>query len=993
MRANASYDIKLSCFVDSPSLAAEMAKLYRPLCPLPCCWENGKQEPFTSFKWLKQHLQQDHQLFYCLVCLQRRPLFLAEQTLYTDEALQLHQKGLWKDDPAGFAGHPYCFFCGSHTLYLDGEDLMKHMLQKHFYCDFCNRDQFLFTFFCTREEMYEHFRASHKICDHPKCAGLDTMLRVYRDEFDLDVHRQREHHARPTNFKPADFTRFPSSSTSGGGSSSGSSYGVGGDARYPPLRASHSPVPQPLQASSALFRSPSPASASAAGATGGVSNAADITVASITFDFMTHQRVLDLTPKNRTDGAEGYPKGGRGRGGWRKKTKDAEATAPNSSLPASFSPFQLEAAHHRTTTTPSETATVREMGGDRPLCLSRTAGVPTHFVHPAHTILRTVLQRKGTAEDVTATAGGGERGADASEVSSPSTTTSSPVDGGESTMVVHGHWGTQPAASHPMIAYVDGDREGRGGNGENTTPSEGSTQRWRGRQGDGRVGEGSGEKTTAPFSVAPYHRTREEEDDNAATCEPKDGQERTGATATWKPHENGKKKKGISTTTTAMNAGDAAAAFSSAPIPPTLDARSAHARLDALLHQQIPQPNDYRRFTQVSRDFMDSTIKTSEYYDALTTFFSFEVLEQVIPLFLASCPMEDKRVALRELWKMKTSPEMVRREKVRREEEEAKRTQKETEEREAAEAAFRNRTINIWGSSKGGEPKGNRKGAWKKFADTIRHGEGGKGGSNALATAATPSTSPLSPRENSNGDRQGRVLRVDKEGTPVSPTPKGMTYAAVAGKKTWKTTPPSVAGHARTSPTPSMAAVTTEERDVPLGTVGGLAARAEGKKEERWMEAEEKERWKNNTHPGRRAGGGDGALPYRGADDTEGKEVEVDRAVTMMASSDAAFKNAPPRDRRRGGGDGSSWATMATAAVPQGQAALAPAAFPVDAPRPVPKPSKHVDGNANDQFPSLLSAEAQREQERRVKAATTAAAKRAGKKPQLNAWFSENKKI
>jgi len=216
-------DTKLHCLIEGQPLADEMAKLYEYLCPIKDCWQLGEQEPFYEMELLKEHLAVDHNMTYCEICLGSRPVFLCEQVVYGNEALKLHLEGKCATDSSSFTGHPPCHFCRRKgKRFYDGEALLKHMQAEHYSCDVCNREQFTFTFFENRTKLDQHFRQAHKICVHPDCASLDTMVRVFADEFELTLHRKNVHGMKSkVVFSPETFcmTSDPATWTSGSGSS------------------------------------------------------------------------------------------------------------------------------------------------------------------------------------------------------------------------------------------------------------------------------------------------------------------------------------------------------------------------------------------------------------------------------------------------------------------------------------------------------------------------------------------------------------------------------------------------------------------------------------------------------------------------------------------------------------------------------------------------------------------------------------------------------
>lgn len=451
IKKDAFFDRRLSCFVDGAELTMELKKLYLPLCPVPTCWDEvGIQIPFSNIDDLKYHMKNKHHMQYCPVCLANRPLFLSEQSLYTQEGLKHHNLGACAYDSAAFSGHPFCHFCSSRKLFMDAEKLLQHMREDHFSCDLCNRDRFTFTFFKTRDKLLEHFLNHHKICEHPNCAGQDIMLRVFRDEFDLDVHRQREHHAKPATFRPGGF-EAPHEGSRGRAADRGSS------------------------------SSP------------GVANGMDDNVVRITFDYVGSEKTVELVQR-------------RG-GGRRKPNLDggdaAEAFVPDSS------------------------------------------GLPNHFL-VKESVVRP-MRREATEEEAR------EFEEQVSAVT-----------------IQKAGWG--PSAEGKLCDLVNVDGE-----------------------------------------VQPRRKKKEKQ-----------------------KNEMGAKKESPNTR------------------------QAAEQRLDALLRRELPNPRSYDRLRNETRHFMNSVIKTSEYFATLVSLFTQEALEEIIPALIATCPQEEKGIALREMHRMRFAPEVIR---------------------------------------------------------------------------------------------------------------------------------------------------------------------------------------------------------------------------------------------------------------------------------------------------------------------------------------------
>ncbi|KAF8295256.1 hypothetical protein TcYC6_0096230 [Trypanosoma cruzi] len=189
------FDSHLQCFVHGKALANELRKMYEYVCPVPKCWCRGVQEPFCEMYPLHEHLKTDHGLGYCTICLQHRSVFLCEHQVYSKENLRLHMDGVCPHDSPSFLGHPFCRFCPK-TRFYDEDHLLEHMKQHHFTCDICNRGEFLFRYYENRKKLLQHFEREHELCDHPACASLDPMMRVFVSDLELALHKQRVHGVR-----------------------------------------------------------------------------------------------------------------------------------------------------------------------------------------------------------------------------------------------------------------------------------------------------------------------------------------------------------------------------------------------------------------------------------------------------------------------------------------------------------------------------------------------------------------------------------------------------------------------------------------------------------------------------------------------------------------------------------------------------------------------------------------------------------------------------
>ena len=151
---------------------AEVAAAVEQLVGLTCVMgaKCGETRSFDKTSELRQHYVTRHNgVSFCSVCFEGRPLFPAEQTLYTKAQLRKHESTADRcdQDESNFYGHPRCAFCG--TLHYDVEALYNHVHQKHYLCDMCERDgdKKKLVFYRGMPELIAHWREHHYYCD--KC--------------------------------------------------------------------------------------------------------------------------------------------------------------------------------------------------------------------------------------------------------------------------------------------------------------------------------------------------------------------------------------------------------------------------------------------------------------------------------------------------------------------------------------------------------------------------------------------------------------------------------------------------------------------------------------------------------------------------------------------------------------------------------------------------------------------------------------------------------
>ncbi|CAI5440734.1 unnamed protein product [Caenorhabditis angaria] len=152
-----------------------------------CKSEDGERLEFPTFMSLRQHMANNHQLSYCHICTENLNLFSRERKCYTREQLQRHIR-IGDNDDKSFKGHPQCLFC--ELKFLDEENRYKHLRKDHFFCQFCEADGTLNVFYGKHDELKQHYKQQHFICEAGECKELGI---AFATKLELDLHRASEH--------------------------------------------------------------------------------------------------------------------------------------------------------------------------------------------------------------------------------------------------------------------------------------------------------------------------------------------------------------------------------------------------------------------------------------------------------------------------------------------------------------------------------------------------------------------------------------------------------------------------------------------------------------------------------------------------------------------------------------------------------------------------------------------------------------------------------
>jgi len=254
-------------------LRSHVMPLYSHRCPVEHCNTDCKEQ-----KRLRNHLQSNHNLRYCELCVQHKQVFHSEQTLYTSVEYIAHLKG----GEGGKDGHPSCSYC--QTYFYNKSDLFAHVSAEHKMCTLCSSDGNQ-KYYRDQDMLHLHYRTSHFTCEEPSCVAKPVMT-AYRSLFDLQAHK-REIHSSSFSTSVHSSMPLPKYSSNHHGIAYNSSPGrdgtvpdlqddlkafpaLGSSAAYPPLRNPKETQKQSTDftAAEASFGSEAAAAAAVAAAAG-----------------------------------------------------------------------------------------------------------------------------------------------------------------------------------------------------------------------------------------------------------------------------------------------------------------------------------------------------------------------------------------------------------------------------------------------------------------------------------------------------------------------------------------------------------------------------------------------------------------------------------------------------------------------------------------------------------------------------------------------------
>ena len=176
-------------YIDISSLeAALQLKAYK--CPIEYC---VKEEPFSSYEDLLHHLLNNHQKFYCKVCVKDGKKFISEQKVYSKNEIMDHN--LYGDIEENIPPHHKCPYC--KELFYNDEILYKHMSNSYFMCEICNNADRKIIFYSALPNFLLHNKLYHYCCPFKECK--DVLYISFPSKKQLIEHFENKHNQKNNN--------------------------------------------------------------------------------------------------------------------------------------------------------------------------------------------------------------------------------------------------------------------------------------------------------------------------------------------------------------------------------------------------------------------------------------------------------------------------------------------------------------------------------------------------------------------------------------------------------------------------------------------------------------------------------------------------------------------------------------------------------------------------------------------------------------------------
>ncbi|XP_068147878.1 LOW QUALITY PROTEIN: E3 ubiquitin-protein ligase ZNF598 [Drosophila tropicalis] len=161
--------------------SADIQQKFFQLLDHPC--QKCAVPPYRTFSGLRNHVRNEHNLYYCDLCVETLKIFTFERRCYTQTELHIHNtKG--DADNRSHRGHPMCEYCKSR--YVDRDELFRHLRREHYFCHFCDADG-CNEFYNKYSDLADHFRSEHFLCEEGKCA-TEQFVGAFRNEIEYKAH-------------------------------------------------------------------------------------------------------------------------------------------------------------------------------------------------------------------------------------------------------------------------------------------------------------------------------------------------------------------------------------------------------------------------------------------------------------------------------------------------------------------------------------------------------------------------------------------------------------------------------------------------------------------------------------------------------------------------------------------------------------------------------------------------------------------------------------
>ncbi|CAD8180779.1 unnamed protein product [Paramecium pentaurelia] len=175
-------------YTDSEDIKSKVEGLNNFKCPFQEC---QTEQQMTNYNQLRNHLKDQHQRYFCDVCIEQKTCFLVEQQVYTEYQHRHHlQHGDYDEDGNLIFKHPYCKYCKKN--FYDEDKFKQHLNIAHINCSLCDDSKFVF--YKDHGSYEKHLKLSHYLCEEPECK---QMLVVFKSAGELDIHKTQSHRNDP----------------------------------------------------------------------------------------------------------------------------------------------------------------------------------------------------------------------------------------------------------------------------------------------------------------------------------------------------------------------------------------------------------------------------------------------------------------------------------------------------------------------------------------------------------------------------------------------------------------------------------------------------------------------------------------------------------------------------------------------------------------------------------------------------------------------------